>query len=196
MEAQTLLYGLVLSGGQSSRMGSDKGLLEYHGIPQRNYLFDLLSKFCEKTFYSVRIDQSDSFPKNAPLIIDRDEYRGPLNGIMSAHGQFPEAAWLVVACDLPLLAASNIETLIKERNPKMDATAFATTASGLPEPLIAIWEPTALQKIPAYMKIAKSSCARKFLINSSVHLIHPEKDEQLFNANSLEEFKTAKSILD
>ena len=39
------MNGLVLSGGQSSRMGTDKALIDYHGIPQYAYVYDLLLRF-------------------------------------------------------------------------------------------------------------------------------------------------------
>ncbi|NNE77041.1 MAG: NTP transferase domain-containing protein, partial [Pricia sp.] len=48
------IYGLVLAGGKSSRMGKDKGLIPYHGMPQREYLYHLLGRVCDKTFLSIR----------------------------------------------------------------------------------------------------------------------------------------------
>ncbi|NNF19921.1 MAG: NTP transferase domain-containing protein [Flavobacteriaceae bacterium] len=183
------LYGLVLCGGQSSRMGQDKGLISYHGIPQREYLYKLLSQHCEKTFMSIRSEQLDSLDSHFNTIIDQDKYRGPYNGLLSAHAQFPEAAWLVLACDLPLMDDEGIRTLVDSRRTGKIATAFTTSRSDLPEPLAAIWEPAALEESIAYLVNAKSSCPRKFLINSETELLRATKDEWLINANSLQDYK-------
>jgi len=187
------LYGLILSGGKSTRMGSDKGLLEYHGKPQRDYLYDLAKTHCDAAFYSVREEQVSEMPKSIELIIDKNTYRGPFNGILSAHETHPEAAWLVIACDLPLLNAESIGKLVSERDENKYATSFATRKTKLPEPLITIWEPHGLKAAKEYLETAESSCPRKFLLNSDIKIIFPKNDEVLYNANSLEEYSIAKS---
>lgn len=192
---KTKLFGLILAGGKSTRMGSDKGLLEYHGKPQREYLFDLASKFCDQVFYSIREEQGQEFDSK-PVIIDQNHYRGPFNGMQSAHEVFPDVAWLVLACDLPLLDAGTIQALIAQRDTAKMATSFATQKTKLPEPLVTIWEPHALQAARKHLKTAESSCPRKFLLNSEIKLVFPKKDEVLYNANSLEEFREAKSMID
>lgn len=195
MKDTAQLYGLILAGGKSTRMGNDKGLISYHGKPQREYLFDLASDVCNKVFYSAREEQVESFSSDAPIIIDRNEYKGPFNGILSAHRTAPGAAWLILACDLPLLDARGIHQLIAERDPNKAATAFASADSGLPEPLIAIWEPEGLKNAMAHMETSQSSCPRKFLINSNTKLVRPAREEILFNANSVEEYHMAKEKL-
>jgi len=53
------LNGLVLAGGKSTRMGTDKGLLNYHGQAQRYYLFNLMQQVLGKdaeVFLSVRAE--------------------------------------------------------------------------------------------------------------------------------------------
>ncbi len=189
----TKLYGLILSGGKSTRMGSDKGLIEYHGIPQREYLYKLAQTVCEKTFLSIRSEQETELGSEYNYIIDKNEYKGPLNGILSAHREYPKVAWLVLACDLPLLNQSTIAQLVTNRNLDAYATASATAKTRLPEPLVAIWEPLGLQNAVKHMKTAQSSCPRKFLINSDTQLVFPENDEELYNANSLEEYEFAKT---
>lgn len=186
------LYGLILAGGQSTRMGSDKGLLEYHGIPQRNHLFDLASRYCEKVFYSIRQDQIDEF-LSLPIVVDQNNYRGPLNGILSAHDKYPEASWLVLACDLPLLDEQSIKLLVAERDLTKTATALASAESNVPEPLVAIWESEGLQKAKEYMN--ENSGPQKFLLHSDVKLVSPNTNEVLHNANSKEEFEQAKVLL-
>ncbi|GMN08879.1 hypothetical protein MTsPCn9_06650 [Croceitalea sp. MTPC9] len=185
------IYGLVLSGGKSTRMGKDKGLIKYHDVPQREYMYQLLGGICDKTFLSVRNEQEKELRDNFDYIVDKNEYRGPLNGILSAHAEFPDVAWLVLACDLPLLNKENIKELVSQRNLGKVATAFATNKTKLPEPLIAIWEPSGLDKAITYMETSKSSCPRKFLINSEIKLVYPKNDEVLYNANSIEEYKYA-----
>jgi len=176
-------------------MGTDKALINYHGRPQQELLFDLAQEFCDHTFISLREDQRDDLPEKYKVILDQNEYRGPLNGILSAHKKYPEAAWLVIACDLPLLNKETLHLLVKGRDANKDATALATRASGLPEPLASIWEPKGLQHVKEYLINATSSCPRKFLLNTETHLIFPENDGVLANANSMEDYRRIKEAL-
>ena len=125
MTSTAKLYGLVLSGGKSTRMGTDKGLIAYHQIPQRDYLYALLGEVCEKTFISLREEQQTDLPSEMETIVDLNEFKGPYNGLLSAHKKFPGVAWLVLACDLPLMDVRALKELIAARNPQKEATAFA-----------------------------------------------------------------------
>jgi molybdopterin-guanine dinucleotide biosynthesis protein A len=194
--SQVKLYGLVLSGGKSTRMGQDKGVIEYHGLPQRMHVYNLLSKVCDKTFLSIRKEQESEISEGIPTVIDRDEYKGPFNGLLSANYAYPKVAWLVLACDLPLIDLKAINQLIAARDKGKNATAFATRKSGLPEPLAAIWEPHGLANAIDYLKQATSSCPRKFLINSAVKLVFPKDDTVLMNANSEEDYREVLSKLE
>jgi len=185
------LYGLVLSGGKSTRMGTDKGLIAYHGVPQREFLYDLLGQVCERTFISLREEQVSELPVEMETIIDLNEFRGPYNGLLSAHKKHPDAAWLVLACDLPLMDLAALQELIAARNPEKMATAFALKENPLPEPLCAIWEPHAFATSVDYLESGNGTCPRKFLINSDTELVFPKNENVLLNANSEEEYKEA-----
>ena len=102
-------------------------------------------------------------------------------------------AWVVLACDLPMIDKEALQVLSNNRNTNKPATSFATKETGLPEPLITIWEPSGLQKAISFLETAKSSCPRKFLIDSDIQLVHPEQDEILYNANSIEDYEFIKS---
>ncbi len=78
MISSAKLYGLVRSGGKSTRMGNDKGMIVYHGIPQREYLYNLLGSFCERTFMSVRREQVPDLPSGIETIVDEDVFRETL----------------------------------------------------------------------------------------------------------------------
>src|SRR5687767_6222187 len=103
------LYGLVLAGGRSSRMGQDKALLAYHGATQLDWAMALIKPFVRRAFVSVRPDQTDD-PVRAQYkqIVDTQSDRGPIAGIMAAQARHPDAAWLVLACDLPFLDATTL----------------------------------------------------------------------------------------
>lgn len=191
MTSTANLYGLVLSGGKSTRMGTDKGLITYHGVPQREYLYDLLNQVCEKTFISLRKEQEVALSKRMKSIVDLNEFRGPYNGLLSAHKKYPEVAWLVLACDLPLMDLDALKELISKRDPAKQATAFALKEDPLPEPLCAIWEPHALQYSVAYLESGNGTCPRKYLINHDTKLVFPTNENILLNANSEEEYKEA-----
>ncbi len=191
MTSNVEIFGLVLSGGKSTRMGTDKGLISYHGMPQREYLYHLLDKVCTRTFISLRKEQLLGLPKGMAVILDEDVYKGPYNGLLSAHHAHPNAAWLVLACDLPLIDFQAITYLISQRNSKMLATAFSQKEDPLPEPLCALWEPHALAASVSYLASGNGTCPRKFLINNEVHLVFPKNPNVLLNANSIEDYQEA-----
>jgi molybdopterin-guanine dinucleotide biosynthesis protein A len=189
------LFGLVLAGGASSRMRTDKALLEYHGQPQVRWAFEQLSKVCAATFVSVRPDQRED-PSRAglPQVVDRQPGIGPIAGISAALLEHPKAAWLVLACDLPFITEQTLRHLIAHRDPQKVATAYRSAHDGLPEPLCAIWEPTAREPVLAYIASGKQ-CPRKFLINASTALLDLPQRAALDNVNTREEFDTAVAAL-
>lgn len=183
------LKGLVLAGGRSTRMGSDKGLLEWQGKPQREYLVDLLESTGIETYVSCRPDQAEDL-SDFNLIIDLVEGQGPLGAIYSAFSREPEAAWLVVACDMPLLDAETLKYLKVNRQPQFAATAFRAPAfsDGSPDPLLAIWEPKIATVVAQELKEGRR-CARKTLIKAGVYLLEPNNPEALLNINTPQEME-------
>ena len=186
-----VLFGLVLAGGASTRMRTDKAALDYHGQPQLRWAFELLSKFCAATFVSVRPDQRDDVTRAGyPQIVDRQPGTGPIAGISAALLEHPKAAWLVLACDLPFLTERTLQHLIARRDPQKVATAYRSAHDGLPEPLCAIWEPAAREPVLAYIATGKQ-CPRKVLINSDATVLDLPDTRALDNVNTPEEFRAA-----
>jgi len=190
----TQLYGLVLAGGFSRRMGIDKGSIDYHGKPQREFAYDLLSQFCDEVYYSIRKTQEIEM-QGLPHILDEDLLPGPLNGILSAHSSNRKVAWLVLACDLPFLDKSSMQKLVESRDSRATATAYATSKENLPEPLVCIWEPAGLNRANSFIKTENNYSARDFLVHSNAKLVHPKNDQVLFNVNSRSDYEAAKEFL-
>jgi len=186
LASQPPVFGLVLAGGKSQRMGEDKGLINYHGKPQREYVYTLLDQFCEQTYLSCRSNQQDEMPLGYELLPDSFLELGPFGAILSAFRQHPEAAWLVVACDLPLIDAEALQELIGKRGAAHVATAFHNPETNFPEPLITLWEPKAYPVLLQFLAQG-FSCPRKVLINSDVAVIQPNRPQVLHNVNTPEE---------
>jgi len=80
------LLGLVLAGGQSTRMRRDKAVLAYAGKPQLARAMDLIAPFVARAFVSVRPDQERDPQRAAfPQIVDLRPGLGPLAGIEAAQ---------------------------------------------------------------------------------------------------------------
>ncbi len=184
------IYGLVLAGGHSTRMQRDKGLLDYHGKPQRQFVWELLKSKCADVYMSCRSDQLEEIEENLNPLPDTFEDLGPFGGILSAFRANPNVAWLTLASDLPLLDEEMIDTLIQNRDPSKIATAFWDPEGKFPEPLITIWEPRAYPELLHFLSLGYS-CPRKALINSDVKLIEAPDVTKLMNVNYPEDYDLA-----
>ena len=178
------LKAIILSGGKSERMGEDKSKIHYHGMAQQDFLIGLCSQLGIKAYVSCRKEQTEQ--NGPPFILDKFFGLGPYGGILSAFQDDPDTAWMVIACDLPLIGKSEIEELISKRNPTKIATAYFNPETDLPDPLFTIWEPKAYLNLLSYLSIGYS-CPRKVLINSDIELVQLSNTEVLKNANTPED---------
>lgn len=161
-------------------MGKDKGLLDYHGKPQREFLFDLLSRVTDEVFTSCRKDQEVASYLN-PL---RDTFplEGPLNGILSALAFRPTAGWLIVAVDMPYVDGDALQLLLAERDKTRMATCFFNQDTQQPEPLLTLWESHAWPALKAFAEAGRIS-PREFLRTHPVKMIDPPDRRILVNFN-------------
>ena len=182
------VYGLVLAGGRSRRMQSDKAALEYGGRSQLERAVELLTPLTEQVFVSVRADQrADPLRARYAQIVDSGEARGPIAGIIAAQSQHPDVAWLVLACDLPLLDPQTLRHLLRSRDARRQATAYRSSHDALPEPLCAIYEPSSREAIRAHVAGGRD-CPRKFLLNADTALLDQPEPGALDNVNTPQEY--------
>jgi molybdenum cofactor guanylyltransferase len=180
---QPALHGLVLAGGQSQRMQTDKGSIEYFGKSQRQHVYDMLNRYCTETYISYADAATVNQHEVLPVVLDTFTGLGPFGGILSAFQSNPNAAWLTVACDLPYLSHQTLQRLIDARNTSKLATCFLNTSSQFPEPLITIWEPRAYTVMLQFLSQGYS-CPRKVLINTDVELIQAPDEQEFENVNT------------
>ncbi len=191
--ATNSLIGLVLCGGQSSRMKTDKGLIRNENATWAQIAFEKLQTDIKEVFVSINHSQSEEYLKifrEKQLIFDDQNVavKGPLLGLLSTHLQFPDNDILVLACDIVNIKYGIIRTLVDNFQ---DQPAICYSFNSQPEPLVGIYSATALKQIH---KLYLDNSLRKY---SMMHILEitnarllplTEKDfPQFKNYNSPEE---------
>ena len=179
------ISALILSGGQSSRMGEEKRLINYYGKTQEQHLFELLSLYFSEVYISTNQNQMTDLPHIQDLDFG---VKSPMVGIVSAFNKNPDSAWLVVACDMPFLDEKAIEFLLNHRNSEKYATAFENPDEHFPEPLLTIYEPKIFPKLQEAINQGKKS-PMKILQNLDVKLLQNYENQWIKNINTMNERK-------
>ena len=180
------LKALILAGGKSKRMGEDKSQIQYHDKPQEIFTADICAELGLETYISKSHSYNEDTIDGYPVLKDRLVEMGPFGAILSAMMSDPNAAWLVLACDLPYITTEHISKLIDNRNTSQQATAYKLTDQSFPEPLIAIYEPNIYQRMLRFLSLGYA-CPRKVLINSDVKHLDLTQERVAFNANTIEQ---------
>jgi molybdopterin-guanine dinucleotide biosynthesis protein A len=192
---QTPINGLVLAGGKSTRMGRDKSFIDWHGKEQQYYVADLLESFCAAVFISRREEVQNEKDLHYKILVDSYTGIGPYGAILSAFRSQSDVAWLVVACDLPLIDKNILSYLLENRDETKIATTFKSPFDGLPEPLITIWEPKSYEVLLSYLPTGYT-CPRKVLIKSNdAHILQPQNADSLMNVNTPEDLAKAQQLI-
>lgn len=193
------LKPLILAGGRSTRMGSPKHLLQFpDGTPLYQHQVKLLRQALPSvtTIYMslAKDSQLDTYLQNADdhnikIIYDtRDNHDeaqsgGPAQGLLAAHEFDPEATWLVLAVDYPLLTVDLLQQLQDAYQPPV--TCFRN-GEGYCEPLLGIWSPEALRLLQDNVGQGRSSGPSAVVRQLGGHQIDPEteSDRVLMNVNA------------
>jgi len=119
---------------------------------------------------------------------------GAFGAILSAFKTDPNCAWLVLACDLPLIEKEAIATLIEKRALNKIATAYQNEENNFPEPLLTIYEPSSYLHLLKFMALGYA-CPRKVLINSQVQMVKATNPNWYKNVNLEEEYDAVVKML-
>ncbi len=144
------MLGVILCGGNSSRMGNDKGLLL---AQEKTWAQSAQEKFRSlPTVLSINSKQEHNyksiFPKEQLITDDQTlSLAGPLLGILSVHKRYASEDLLILACDLPLIDQEVLETLQKEYRNNGGYEAYVFNVENQTEPLCGIYTHKGLDKI-------------------------------------------------
>jgi molybdenum cofactor guanylyltransferase len=126
--------GIILAGGKSSRMGTDKGLMDFKGKKLIEYPLNLLSSFCSEIIISSNNDAYRQF--GFPVVADEIEDAGPAAGLAAALIAGSNEWNLVLSCDVPYVNEEAIQFLISFAGSGLGAVP---EHDGFLEPLIAFY---------------------------------------------------------
>ncbi len=200
------ILGVVLTGGRSTRMGRDKGLLPLSALrdgeaetgisvgetwsERAGALFEELGL---SFVLSVNAEQHEEYAHrfDADVLIEDDDQfasaHGPLRGILSVADRFPERDLFVLACDLPCMTIDVMRRVVDAYHAPGEYEYFAYNnpvgERGGIEPLCAVYTARALQRLrERYAGGANDEhdhfihCPRKLLSTGLTMLLHAEED--------------------
>jgi molybdopterin-guanine dinucleotide biosynthesis protein A len=191
------MIGLVLCGGQSSRMGKDKGLLLHEQQTWVQQAYTLLRELNIPVFISVNTLQQEVYASQFPslqLITDNSAVpvKGPLLGLLSAHAQYPDEDIFLLACDMLLMKKNILQKLQTVSVEYTEKDAFVFQNEEQKEPLCAIYTAAALKKISntALIHQLPRFSIHYILEQMNVQYVQVEENEK----KSFENFNTPDSL--
>lgn len=181
-------FTLVVCGGKSSRMGTDKSMLIYYKKSQRYHLYDMLQPFCEKVFISCNDDQLTTIPEGYSALTDLPEYNntGPVAALLSAFDLYPGKNILLIGCDYPFLSAAVISSFISFCESKSNAISFCNKDDYY-EPLLA-WYPLELASTLKNMFEEKQYSLQYLLRSCNAIKYYPENPESMVSIDTHEQY--------
>lgn len=183
--------GIILSGGKSSRMGTEKGMVQWNGKPLIEYSLDAIRTVCDQMVISSANDCYSYL--GLPVVKDEIENCGPLGGIYSCMKAFPSDIYLVISCDVPLISSYLFLDLLK--NLEGADVSIPLEENGNKQPLVAVYSNRCFGSIRGellegrfkMMNLLNLLNVNYFEISSSL----PYYNYKLFfNTNSMEDFSS------
>ena len=174
-------------------MGRDKSLLEYHGLPQREYLYRLLSEVCGKVYVSCNEEQFGVVPASLNPLCDDPKYGdiGPMAGLLTAFQEVPEASFLVVGCDYPFLEKRDLEELVSVYSELKVSVVYLNRDTNFIEPLLAVYHNDMRGTLINNFELSHHSLRRILEREDAFKLPHPEPS-RLVSVDDMDGYRAVK----
>jgi len=129
---------IVMAGGDSQRMGTDKASLLFDGQTLLQSVIATMQQVFPKVIVSVRQPRAGI---ELPQICDEQPDGGPLAGLVASLGQITTPWAFMVACDMPFVVPEVVELLAGYR---LKHQAVVPVVHGHPQPLAAFYAASCL----------------------------------------------------
>jgi molybdopterin-guanine dinucleotide biosynthesis protein A len=188
--------GIILAGGKSSRMGTDKGLQELCGRPLISYTIQVLSGLCDTIIISSSSDAYKSFGYD--VVADEFPGIGPMGGIYSALNQSKTEKNLILSCDLPFASHELLSYILK--NSEGYQVAVPWQGEQHYEPLCGFYNLTVLHPMKAFIQkgnyklpdLFEAIKINRLVINNESDFYH---ENLFFNVNSKHDLAQAENLM-
>ena len=182
---------VIQAGGQSTRMGSDKGLLPFGDVTLIEFILGQVAGLgSEQLIISNKPDDYTRF--GLPVYGDVFQGKGALGGIYSAIHHAKQAYILLLACDMPFVNLELVKYLM-ERASNHDVVIPRMKEDGFAEPFRAVYSKTCLPAIKASLDEEKRRVISFFdrvkVDFDPAEIIHQYDPEErsFFNVNTPED---------
>ena len=136
MIEQKDITGIILAGGKSTRMGSDKGFLKLNGVSFMEYSITAMKPLVSEIIIVSNNPDYDIF--NLKRVEDVIKEAGPLAGIYTGLKTSKTEFNLVLSCDVPLITKEILEMLIEAQDRQSDIIQIVSQGKSMP--LIALYK--------------------------------------------------------
>jgi molybdopterin-guanine dinucleotide biosynthesis protein A len=188
--------GIILAGGKSSRMGTDKGLQELCGRPLISYSIQVLSEICSTIIISTSSDAYQSF--GYKTVADEIPGIGPMGGIYSALKQSKTEKNLVLSCDLPFVSRELLTYILE--NSEGFQVAVPWQGNQHYEPLCGFYNLSVLDQMTTFIQkrnyklpdLFEETSINKLIINTKLNFY---EDKLFLNINSKHDLALAENLI-
>jgi molybdenum cofactor guanylyltransferase len=177
--------GIILAGGKSSRMGRDKGLLPLDDCPMIQKTAETLLPWFDEVLISSSNPDKYKF-LGLPLIQDRVQGRGPLEGIYSTIRAARNDRCFVVACDIPEIDVFFARTLL--RKIQGHDVAIPIGSRGHLEPVFAAYSKSSLPAMERCLETGERRIRRFFPAVDVLKVPLNDDGDWLKDLNSQEDY--------
>ena len=182
-------YGLVVCGGNSNRMSTDKSMLTYFEKPQRYHVYEMLQPFCEKVFISCNEEQTNTIEDDYNILTDDPSFKniGPMAALLTAFAKFTNKNILFIGCDYPFLTIIDLQHFLSYCKQEKRTAAFYNEQEDVYEPLLAWYSYPAFDTLKK-MHEAKQYSLRHFLKDSHALKYNPANKNSFTSIDTAEEY--------
>jgi molybdopterin-guanine dinucleotide biosynthesis protein A len=189
------IFGVILAGGESRRMGSEKAFLALAGRPLLAHVLDRLEPQVERVLISANGDPARFAGFGCEIVADAAP-QGPLSGVLAALSRAANlgATHLVsTPVDTPFLPGDLVPQLLLAAESSPSGLALARDATG-DHPATAVWPVALVPALTAFLQTGEARVTRFTAAHHATRATFPDP-RAFLNLNTPEDLAQAEALL-